>query len=114
MLTKAQMGTVTAVDPHWLAELGGVFYSIKERGTLGSISRRCRDTELNRIVEIESQFQRDRERAEQEEDTIELERRKLPSHSSGQTSSRGGGGIATAGIGPPKRCLLYTSPSPRD
>ncbi len=32
LTSKEMMSTVTQVDPHWLAELGGAFYSIKERG----------------------------------------------------------------------------------
>ncbi|ANB15687.1 DEAH-box RNA helicase PRP16 [Sugiyamaella lignohabitans] len=32
LTSKQYMSTVTAVDPRWLAEVGGVFYSIKEKG----------------------------------------------------------------------------------
>ena len=32
LTSKVYVSTVTAVDPHWLADLGGVFYSIKEKG----------------------------------------------------------------------------------
>jgi pre-mRNA-splicing factor ATP-dependent RNA helicase DHX38/PRP16 len=32
MTTKEYMHCVTAVDPVWLAELGGMFYSVKEQG----------------------------------------------------------------------------------
>lgn len=30
MTTKEYMQCVTAVDPHWLAELGPMFFSVKE------------------------------------------------------------------------------------
>lgn len=32
LTSKEYMSCVTAVDPHWLADLGGVFYSVKEKG----------------------------------------------------------------------------------
>ncbi|OBT52331.1 hypothetical protein VE04_07626, partial [Pseudogymnoascus sp. 24MN13] len=32
LTSKEYMSTVTSVDPKWLAELGGVFYSVKEKG----------------------------------------------------------------------------------
>ncbi|WFD20294.1 RNA helicase [Malassezia caprae] len=69
LTSKEYMGTVTAVDPHWLAELGAVFYSIRESGALTSTARHGRDTQHNRIVEIEAQFERDRERAASEEES---------------------------------------------
>lgn len=102
LTSKEYMGTVTAVDPHWLAELGSAFYSIKERGALGSASRRGRNTELGRKVEMEAQFQLDRERTEMERDTLELKRQKLSDRDSAKNSN-GRGGIAMAGTGPPRR-----------
>ena len=54
------MNTVTQVDPHWLAELGKAFYSVKERDTTSMATRRGRDTELNHQVEMEAQFKLDR------------------------------------------------------
>ncbi|KAN0061919.1 Pre-mRNA-splicing factor ATP-dependent RNA helicase PRP16 [Thecaphora frezii] len=67
LTSKEMMNTVTQVDPHWLAELGGAFYSIKERDATSVATRRGRDTELNRQTEMEAQFQRDRMRQEAEE-----------------------------------------------
>ncbi|OTA19334.1 hypothetical protein BTJ68_15240 [Hortaea werneckii EXF-2000] len=32
LTSKEYMSCVTAVDPYWLADLGGVFYSVKEKG----------------------------------------------------------------------------------
>lgn len=36
------MSVVTSVDPHWLAELGSVFYSVREQG-FSEKDRRARD-----------------------------------------------------------------------
>ncbi|WFD33073.1 RNA helicase [Malassezia sp. CBS 17886] len=101
LTSKEYMGTVTAVDPHWLAELGSVFYSIKQRGALASTSRRGRDTDLSRIVEIQAQFELDRARAEQEENDTVAKRRRLIE---GDRSQRGTAhdGIAKPGMPPPR------------
>ena len=78
------MSTVTSVDPHvsyhspnsacvssstqlthfsqWLAELGGVFYSVKEKG-YSQRNRRVTEIEFNKRMEIEEQMAADRERA---------------------------------------------------
>lgn len=70
MLTsKTFMSTVTAVDPYWLAELGGVFYSIKEKG-FGSLTKRQTELSLNKAMELEISIARERsakELAEAEE-----------------------------------------------
>ncbi|EAL88094.1 Pre-mRNA-splicing factor ATP-dependent RNA helicase PRP16 [Aspergillus fumigatus] len=62
LTSKEYMSTVTAVDPHWLAELGGVFYSVKEKG-YSQRERRVTEQEFNRRMEIETQMAADRERA---------------------------------------------------
>lgn len=46
----------------WLAELGGVFYSVKEKG-YSQRERRVTEQEFNRRMEIETQMAADRERA---------------------------------------------------
>ncbi|KAJ5170328.1 uncharacterized protein N7500_003111 [Penicillium coprophilum] len=62
MLTSKEfMSVVTAVDPHWLAELGGVFYSVKEKG-YSQRDRRVTEIEFNKRMEIEEQMAADRER----------------------------------------------------
>ncbi|KAL9620575.1 MAG: hypothetical protein Q9160_004936 [Pyrenula sp. 1 TL-2023] len=61
LTSKEYMATVTSVDPHWLADLGGVFYSIKEKG-YSSTEKRVMEREFNRKMEIEDQMRRDRER----------------------------------------------------
>ncbi|KAI9813377.1 MAG: DEAH-box RNA helicase prp16, partial [Thelocarpon impressellum] len=61
LTSKEYMSTVTAVDPRWLAELGGVFYSIKEKG-YSAREKRVTEVEFNRKMEIEAQMADDRER----------------------------------------------------
>ncbi|KAL2269848.1 hypothetical protein VTJ83DRAFT_2032 [Remersonia thermophila] len=63
LTSKEYMSTVTAVDPHWLAELGGVFYSIKEKG-YSARDKRVIETEFNRKMEIEAQMAADKKRLE--------------------------------------------------
>ncbi|KAJ5763759.1 hypothetical protein N7533_002440 [Penicillium manginii] len=78
LTAKEYMSTVTAVDPHWLAELGGVFYSVKEKG-YSQRERRVTELEFNKRMEIESQMAVDRERAAaekvREEERIDPKRR---------------------------------------
>ncbi|PWN35355.1 P-loop containing nucleoside triphosphate hydrolase protein [Meira miltonrushii] len=71
--SKTYMHTVTAVDPHWLAELGGVFYSIRERDVSGARSRLQRDAEFSQRSAIEQSFLRDKAEAEQK-DRVQRER----------------------------------------
>ncbi|KAL1956699.1 hypothetical protein VTO42DRAFT_6849 [Malbranchea cinnamomea] len=88
LTSKEYMSTVTAVDPHWLAELGGVFYSITEKG-YSARERRVTEHEFNRRMEIEAQMAADRERAAEranKEAEKEALRRKQE------------GGIATVGM----------------
>ncbi|KAK9460683.1 helicase [Lipomyces oligophaga] len=66
LTSKEYMSTVTAVDPHWLADLGGVFYSVKEKGQI-SLHKRATEREFSRRMEIEAQFAQDRKRKEEEE-----------------------------------------------
>ena len=60
LTSKEYMTQVTAIDPYWLAELGPVFYSVKEknfdgRGDSTQISR-----EFNKQKEIERDIARQR------------------------------------------------------
>ncbi|KAL3417879.1 pre-mRNA splicing factor ATP-dependent RNA helicase prp16 [Phlyctema vagabunda] len=64
LTSKEYMSTVTAVDPHWLAELGGVFFSVKEKG-YSAREKRVTEVEFNRRMEIEAQMAADRLREEQ-------------------------------------------------
>jgi pre-mRNA-splicing factor ATP-dependent RNA helicase DHX38/PRP16 len=58
------VSTVTAVDPHWLADLGGVFYSIKEKG-YSARHKRIVESEFNRKMEIEAKMAEDKAREEE-------------------------------------------------
>lgn len=64
LTSKEYMSTVTAVDPHWLAELGGVFYSVKEKG-YSAREKRITETEFNRKMEIEAQMAEDKRKHEE-------------------------------------------------
>jgi pre-mRNA-splicing factor ATP-dependent RNA helicase DHX38/PRP16 len=64
LTSKEYMSTVTAVDPHWLAELGGVFYSVKEKG-YSAREKRITETEFNRKMEIEAKMAEDKKREEE-------------------------------------------------
>jgi len=70
LTSKEYMSTVTAVDPHWLAELGGVFYSVKEKG-YSARDARVTETEFTRKMDIEREMARDRET---ERRRVEVER----------------------------------------
>ena len=48
----------------WLAELGGVFYSVKEKG-YSAREKRVTEHEFNRKMEIETQMAEDKEREAQ-------------------------------------------------
>ncbi|MCJ1382823.1 DEAH-box RNA helicase prp16 [Xylographa soralifera] len=61
LTSKEYMSIVTSVDPHWLAELGGVFYSVKEKG-YSAREKRVTEHEFNRKMEIETQMAEDKER----------------------------------------------------
>ncbi|WFC99409.1 RNA helicase [Malassezia yamatoensis] len=95
LTSKEYMGTVTAVDPYWLAELGSAFYSIREHNSLGTTGRRGRDTKFGRALELEQEFERDRQRALEEENA---KKRKTNEHPAGMRH-----GIAVPGLARPKR-----------
>lgn len=63
LTSKEYMSSVTAVDPHWLADLGGVFYSLKSK-EYSSKDKRMIESEFNRKMEIETQMAEDRTREE--------------------------------------------------
>ncbi|KAG6143188.1 hypothetical protein E4U38_004584 [Claviceps purpurea] len=70
LTSKVYVSTVTAVDPHWLADLGGVFYSVKEKG-YSARHKRIKETEFNRKMEIETQMAEDKRRDEERKKTEE-------------------------------------------
>ncbi|KAJ5246080.1 hypothetical protein N7468_001063 [Penicillium chermesinum] len=91
LTAKEYMSTVTAVDPHWLAELGGVFYSVKEKG-YSQRDRRVTEIEFNKRMEIENQMALDRERAAaekaREEERNNPTRRKMEVEVGGRSAVR--------------------------
>lgn len=63
LTSKEYMSTVTSVDPKWLAELGGVFYSVKEKG-YSAREKRVTEVEFNKKMEIEAKMAEDKLREE--------------------------------------------------
>ncbi|EFW99640.1 mRNA splicing factor RNA helicase [Grosmannia clavigera kw1407] len=78
LTSKEYMSTVTAVDPRWLAELGGVFYSVKEKG-YSAREKRIVETEFNRKMEIESKMAEDKKRQEAQQQAEEDRARRTSS-----------------------------------
>ncbi|KAG0650624.1 Pre-mRNA-splicing factor ATP-dependent RNA helicase prp16 [Hyphodiscus hymeniophilus] len=79
LTSKEYMSTVTSVDPKWLAELGGVFYSVKEKG-YSAREKRVTEVEFNRKMEIEAKMAEDKLREERrlENETTKLVKKTLP------------------------------------
>ncbi|WPH01691.1 pre-mrna-splicing factor atp-dependent rna helicase prp16 [Acrodontium crateriforme] len=65
LTSKEYMSCVTAVDPHWLADLGGVFYSVKQKG-YSAKDKRVTEQEFSRKMELEKGIVEDREKAKRE------------------------------------------------
>ncbi|KAG8762338.1 DEAH-box RNA helicase prp16 [Ceratobasidium sp. 423] len=63
MTSKEYMTQVTAVDAYWLAELGSVFYSVKEKSFDERGARRKADREFSKRAELESEMARQRDEA---------------------------------------------------
>ncbi|GAB1526013.1 Helicase associated domain (HA2) [Rhizoctonia solani] len=61
MTSKEYMTQVTAVDAYWLAELGSVFYSVKEKNFDERGARRKADREFSKRAELESEMARQRD-----------------------------------------------------
>eukprot|EP00392_Amoebophrya_sp_AT5.2_P006908 g6920.t1 len=85
LTTKEYMSHVTAVEPSWLAELGPMFFYVKETGTdLHALKRQ--DAENQRKMEYEAQIEADRLAAKKKAESEMIE-------------SRRGGRQAVAAIG---------------
>ncbi|EXJ78050.1 adenosinetriphosphatase [Capronia epimyces CBS 606.96] len=84
LTSREYMSCVTAVDPHWLADLGGVFYSLKSKEYSGR-EKRIIESEFNRKMEIEKQMAEDRAREEKRRQEEEEKERLL----AGRTKSSG-------------------------
>ncbi len=65
LTSKEYMSTVTSVDPKWLAEYGGVFYSVKEKEFSG-IDRKATEREYSSKMQLEAEIEGDRLRYEEE------------------------------------------------
>lgn len=93
MTSKEYMQCVTSVDPHWLAELGPMFYSIKEKDYSQREKRAAnRSEEAKMQLEMDIKLTRDREReaAQREKEAVA---------SGGSVGGDGGyGRIATPGF----------------
>ncbi|CAK7244145.1 MAG: DEAH-box RNA helicase prp16 [Sporothrix thermara] len=102
LTSKEYMSTVTAVDPRWLAELGGVFYSVKEKG-YSAREKRIIETDFNRRMEIEAQMARDKQRQDEQRRADEArELRRAAEHGAGGSEGNGitiGSGSVGAGAG---------------
>ncbi|KAI5124049.1 hypothetical protein M0805_003878 [Coniferiporia weirii] len=61
LTSKEYMTQVTAVDAYWLAELGSVFYSVKEKNFDDRGTRRKADREFSKRAELEMEMARQRE-----------------------------------------------------
>ena len=59
LTSKEYMSCVTAVDAHWLADLGGVFYSVKEKGFS---AKGRREIEYSKREDLEREIKADRAR----------------------------------------------------
>jgi pre-mRNA-splicing factor ATP-dependent RNA helicase DHX38/PRP16 len=98
LTSKEYMSTVTSVDPHWLAELGGVFYSVKEKG-YSLRDKKVTEHEFNRKMEIEAKMKEDQERQEREKaEELQRKLRQAPGQQRASTAlvESGGGRMASA------------------
>lgn len=86
------MTHVTAVDPHWLADIGSVFYSIRQRNTTSSSTRATRDLDFSKKAQIEEQFANDIAKRRKQEEAQEAKR-----------ASRDDVVISTPGAATPRR-----------
>lgn len=100
LTSKQYMSTVTAVDPYWLADLGGVFYSIKQRG-YSAIEKKTTEQEHSKRMQIEAQIESDRQVYEEGKRRDEEERKKSKKSKKSAVvlpGSRTGGRIKRRGI----------------
>jgi pre-mRNA-splicing factor ATP-dependent RNA helicase DHX38/PRP16 len=102
--SKEFMSTVTAVDPHWLAEFGSVFYTIKEKG-YGRQSKHTTEREMTKQMELEAQMAADREKKILEEEAKRKEKLK----STNSPFAR----IATPGLGKTPRSFIGGGATPK-
>jgi pre-mRNA-splicing factor ATP-dependent RNA helicase DHX38/PRP16 len=83
LTSKEYMTQVSAVDPYWLAELGSVFYSVREKNFDGSGVRRQADREFSKRAQLETEMAKQRE-----ETARKVEEEALAAKTAGVTLSR--------------------------
>jgi len=83
LTSKEYMSCVTAVDAHWLADLGGVFYSVKEKG----FGRGRKEIEFSKKAELQRGIEADRSR---QQAAAEVEKKGL-ANVAGKVTGRGTG-----------------------
>lgn len=69
--TKEYMNTVTAVEPHWLSQMGPMFFSVKETGT-DSHSKKRQEAEEQHQMEYQQKLRDDLERQAKQEEAEKL------------------------------------------
>ncbi|KAI5991285.1 pre-mRNA splicing factor [Pisolithus orientalis] len=67
LTSKEYMTQVTAVDAYWLADLGSVFYSVREKNFDDGGMRRRTDREFSKRAELETQIAKQREETARKE-----------------------------------------------
>ncbi|KAF8554533.1 P-loop containing nucleoside triphosphate hydrolase protein [Imleria badia] len=67
LTSKEYMTQVTAIDAYWLADLGSVFYSVREKNFDDGSSRRKADREFSKRAELENQIKKQREESAKKE-----------------------------------------------
>ncbi|CAG8726815.1 3231_t:CDS:2, partial [Acaulospora morrowiae] len=68
MTSKEYMQCVTAVDPYWLAEMGPMFYSVKEKNFTQKEKRAANKAEMAKMtMEMQLKTAREKEEAEAKE-----------------------------------------------
>ncbi|KIY69583.1 putative PRP16-RNA-dependent ATPase [Cylindrobasidium torrendii FP15055 ss-10] len=72
LTSKEYMTQVTSIDAYWLAELGSVFYSVKEKNFDERGNRRTADREFSRKAELETEMARQREEQKKKLEQVEL------------------------------------------
>ncbi|KAL5511427.1 DHX38 [Sanghuangporus vaninii] len=109
LTSKEYMTTVTAVDAYWLAELGSVFYSVKEKNFDDSGNRRKAVKEFSKRAELEMEMAKQREEAkrkEQEEALAAKTAQRSASNIIVPGTPRTGGSGARVGLTPRRRVGL--------
>ncbi|KAI0044061.1 P-loop containing nucleoside triphosphate hydrolase protein [Auriscalpium vulgare] len=81
LTSKEYMTQVTAVDPYWLAELGSVFYSVKEKNFDDRGMRRQADREFSKKAELELEMAKQREETAKKHAADEVAAKATPSAS---------------------------------